>query len=152
MTPPTGLARLLDSLRPSRRRRDERGAVAVWTLIITTTAFIALVGVVGGGGELVNEQANARRVAEQAARAGADELSEGSVRSGGNAVNAGDAITRATQVLKASGWSGTVRVRRSTVAVTATGTRRPTFLPLLGVNTVHIHETGTADAISSPDG
>lgn len=152
MTPPTALTRILARLRRTRRGRDERGAAAVWTLIITTTAFVALVGIVGGGGELVNEQSNARRVAEQAARAGADELSEASARSGGDDVNTGDAIARANQILKASGWSGTVRVEGSTVIVTATGTRKPTFLPLLGVRTVHISETGTADAISSPDG
>jgi Flp pilus assembly protein TadG len=131
---------------------DERGAAAVWTLIITTTAFVALVGIVGGGGELVNEQTNARRVAEQAARAGADELSEASARSGGNSVDTGAAIARAKQILNAAGWSGTVRVHGSQVVVTATGTRKPTFLPLLGIKTVHINETGTADAISSPDG
>ena len=143
---------LLTRLRGRRRRRDERGAAAVWTLIITTTAFVALVGIVGGGGELVNEQSNARRVAEQAARAGADELSEASARSGGDNVNTGDAIARAHQILKTAGWSGSVRVEGSTVIVTATGTRKPTFLPLLGVGTVHISETGTADAISSPGG
>lgn len=152
MTPPTALTHLLTRLRGTHRPRSERGAAAVWTLIITTTAFVALVGIVGGGGELVNEQSNARRVAEQAARAGADELSEASVRSGGDNVNTGDAIARAHQILKTAGWSGSVRVKGSTVIVTATGTREPTFLPLLGVGTVHIRETGTADAISSPGG
>jgi Flp pilus assembly protein TadG len=143
---------LLTQLRGTHRRRGERGAAAVWTLITTTTAFVALVGIVGGGGELVNEQSNARRVAEQAARAGADELSEASARSGGDNVNTGDAIARAHQILRAAGWSGSVRVKGSTVIVTAAGTRNPTFLPLLGVETVHIRETGTADAISSPGG
>jgi Flp pilus assembly protein TadG len=137
---------------PPRRARDERGVAAVWTLIITTTAFVALVGLVGGGGELVNEQVDARRAAEQAARAGADQLSQASVRSGTDHVNAGTAIARAKKVLKSAGWSGTVQVQGSTVIVTATGTRHPTFLPLLGVTSVHIHETGTADAISGPDG
>ena len=152
MTPPIRLTRLPARLRRPRQGRDERGAAAVWTLIITTTAFVALVGLVGGGGELVNEQVNARRVAEQAARAGADELSEASARSGGDNIDTGAAIVRANQILKAAGWSGTVRVQGSRVIVTATGTRTPTFLPLLGVTTVYIHETGTADAISSPDG
>ena len=71
MTAP--VTRLRARLRRTRRGRDESGAAAVWMLIITITAFVALVGIVGGGGELINEQSNARRVAEQAARAGADE-------------------------------------------------------------------------------
>ena len=35
---------LLCRIRAIMRPRDERGAAAVWTLIITTTAFVALVG------------------------------------------------------------------------------------------------------------
>jgi hypothetical protein len=148
----TPLRRLRSRIGVIVRLRDERGAAAVWTLIITTTAFVALVGLVGGGGELVNEQVNARRAAEQAARAGADELSQASLRSGTDYVNPGAAIARAKKVLEDAGWSGAVQVQGSSVSVTALGTRRPTFLPLLGVTSVNIRETGTADAISSPYG
>lgn len=134
-----------------RRRHDERGAAA-WTLIITTTAFVALLGLVGGGGELINERVEARRAAEQAARAGADELSVAAVRSGADAVDAGDAIVRAKGVLHRAGWAGTVRVQGSKVIVTATGTRHPEFLGLLGVGEIRIRESGSAGAISTPDG
>jgi len=135
-----------------RRPRDERGAAAVWTLIITTTAFVALLGLVGGGGELINERVEAKRAAEQAARAGADELSASAVRSGTDAVDAGAAIARAQGVLHRAGWTGTVQVQGSKVIVTATGTRNPQFLGLLGVGAIRISETGSADAISTPDG
>lgn len=138
-------------IRPCRIH-DERGVAAVWLLIVASTAFVALVGLVGGGGELINAQVNARRAAEQAARAGADELSEASLRSGTDSVNAGAAIARAKKILRDAGWSGSVQVQGSKVTVTATGTRRPTFLLLLGVTSVHISETGSADAISGPDG
>lgn len=143
---------LAGRIRTRGRERDERGVAAVWLLIIAATAFVGLVGLVGGGGELINHQVDARRAAEQAARAGADELSEAAIRSGTDEVNTGAAIARARSVLTDSGWTGTVQVRGSTVIVTATGTRKPTFLPLLGVRTVHINEIGTATAISSPDG
>jgi len=141
-----------DTANTTGRPHDERGVAAVWTLIIATTVFTALVALVGGGGELINYQIDARRTAEQAARAGADELSEAAVRSGVDQVNTGAAIARARGLLAASGWSGTVRVRGSAVTVTATGTRQPTFLPLLNVTTVRISETATANAISGPDG
>jgi Flp pilus assembly protein TadG len=133
-----------------RRRRDERGAAA-WTLIITTTAFVALLGLVGGGGELINERVEAKRAAEQAARAGADQLSVSAIRSGTDTIDAGDAIARANGVLHQAGWTGTVRVQGSKVIVTATGTRSPEFLGLLGVGAIRISETGSADAISTPD-
>ncbi|ABM10469.1 hypothetical protein AAur_pTC10020 (plasmid) [Paenarthrobacter aurescens TC1] len=133
-------------------RRDERGAAAAWTLILASTAFVALLGLVGGGGELINDKVEAKRAAEQAARAGADELSASAVRSGSDKVDVGAAIARAKTVLRQSGWSGTVRVNGSEVIVTATDTREPQFLRLLGVGAVQIHETGSADAISTPSG
>jgi Flp pilus assembly protein TadG len=136
----------------SRGPREDRGAAAVWTLIITTTAFVALLGLVGGGGELINERVAAQRAAEQAARAGADQLSASAVRSGTDAVDAGHAIARARGVLHRAGWSGSVRVQGGTVLVTATGTRSPEFLRLLGVGAIRIRETGSAEAISGPDG
>lgn len=135
------------------RRHDERGAAAVWTLIIASTAFVALLGLVGGGGELVNDHVAAKRAAEQAARAGADELSQAAVvHDSTDRVNVGDAIARAKQVLQQAGWSGTVQVNGSEVTVTATGTREPQFLRLLGVGVVQIQETGSANAISTPNG
>jgi hypothetical protein len=120
--------------------------------MLTSTAFVALLGLVGGGGELINERVEAKRAAEQAARAGADELSGSAVRSGSDRVDTGAAIARAQGVLRAAGWSGTVRVQGSQVVVTATGTREPQFLGLLGVGAIEIRETGSADAISTPDG
>lgn len=149
---PDGPARRIRSTRPAQRVRDERGAAAVWTMIIVTTAFIGLMGLVGGGGELINERVEAKRAAEQAARAGADELSASAVRSGSDQVDAGEAIARATSVLHQAGWSGSVEVQGSRVVVTATGSRKPQLLSLLGVRAIQISETGTADAISTPDG
>jgi Flp pilus assembly protein TadG len=146
------LARRTRRARDSDRRRDERGVAAVWTLILTSTAFVALLGLVGGGGELINERVEAKRAAEQAARAGADELSASAVRSGSDQVDTRAAVVRAQGVLRAAGWSGTVRVQGSEVVVTATGTREPEFLGLLGVGAIKIRETGSADAISTPDG
>ncbi|MEP9385543.1 hypothetical protein [Nocardioides sp. KR10-350] len=125
----------------------------MWTLILASTAFVALLGLVGGGGELVNDHVAAKRAAEQAARAGADELSQAAVvHDSTDRVNTGQAIVRAKTVLRQAGWSGTVRVSGSKVIVTATGTREPRFLSLLGVGVVQIQETGSADAISTPSG
>lgn len=136
----------------ARRHRDNRGAAAVWTLILATTAFTALVGLVGGGGELINERVEAKRAAEQAARAGADVLSAAAVRSARDDLDNRRAIGRAAGVLHAAGWGGTARVRGSEVVVTASGSRSPALLSLLGVGGITISETGSADAISTPNG
>ena len=61
-------------------------------------------------------------------------------------------FAHAKGVLHRAGWTGTVRVQGSKVTVTATGTRNPEFLGLLGVGAIRISETGSADAISTPDG
>lgn len=135
-----------------RRQSDERGVAAVWTLIIASAVFIPLIGLVGGGGELVNEQVSARRAAEQAARAGADALSEASLRSGVDRVDAGTAIARANQMLTTAGWSGSVQVEGSRVIVTVDDIRSPPFLSFLGLGHTPVRETGIADAITSPDG
>lgn len=140
------------SRRHSDRKRDDRGAAAVWTLILATTAFTALVGLVGGGGELINERVEAKRVAEQAARAGADALSASAVRSGRDDLNRQEAIGRANHLLRSAGWGGSATVRNDQVVVTATGSRSPALLNLLGISGVTISETGTADAISTPNG
>ena len=145
------LGRCWDTVR-RRPVRDERGAAAVWTLILTVTAFTALVGLVGGGGELINDRVQAKRVAEQAARAGADALSASAVRSGRDDLDRSAALARANEVLRASGWDGKIRIHGNEVVVTATGTRSPELLGLLGVTRVHISQTGSAHPISTPDG
>ncbi len=124
----------------------------MWTMIIATTAFVALMALVGGGGELINERVEAKRAAEQAARAGADELSASAVRSGSDQVDAGEAIARANSVLHEAGWSGSVNVQGSRVVVAVDDSRSPQFLSLIGVGAIQINETGSADAISTPDG
>lgn len=154
-SPQPAVADWLDRCREAlwrRGNRDERGAAAVWTLILTVTAFTALLGLVGGGGELINDRVEAKRVAEQAARAGADALSAPAVRSGHESVDRGEALARAHVVLRASGWDGKVRINGTEVVVTASGTRSPELLGLLGVSRVHISQTGSAKAISTPDG
>ena len=135
------------------RRRAEIGAAGVWTLLVALGMFPLVLGMVVDGGTAIGDRVSAKRAAEQAARAGADELSVGAVRSGRDAVDADRAAARARRLLAQSGWKGDVAVSGATVRVTVTGPPTKTkFLTLMGVTSFPVTVTGAATAITGPDG
>jgi len=74
---------------PSRRSRsDDRGSIALW-VIIFTFAVIVLVALMVDGGQLMNEKERAADVAEQAARAAANDVSVADLRAGKVAIATG---------------------------------------------------------------
>ena len=130
------------------RARDERGVAAVWTLLSAASVFVLLLGLVFDGGNVIDARLEAKRAAEQAARAGADELR--GTRSGVESVDAETAAARAQEILRRAGWSGTVQVRGLQVRVTATGGEPTVFLGVLGIHRLPVNETGSATAITGP--
>ena len=132
------------------QQNRERGAVAVWTLLLASGAFTILLGLVVDGGNVVDARLEAKRVAEQAARAGADELSAVAVRSGADNLDAGRARDRARDLAAQSGWQATVEVDGTTVRVTVSGTTHTQFLGVLGIQSFPVKETGAARAVTAP--
>jgi Flp pilus assembly protein TadG len=130
------------------RSRDERGVAAVWTLLSAAGVFVLLLGLVFDGGSVIDARLEAKRAAEQAARAGADELR--GARSGVEGVDADAAAARAQEMLRRAGWSGTVHVQGTRVHVTATGAEPTVFLGVLGIDRLPVGETGTATAVTGP--
>jgi Flp pilus assembly protein TadG len=67
----------------SRRmpKGTERGSVTLWLVIFTIAAFVLLAFVVDGG-QYMNARERAADIAEQAARAGIDQMPVSSIRSG----------------------------------------------------------------------
>lgn len=129
-------------------RPDEDGAAAtVWALLIVAGAFVVLLGLVVDGGQSLDDRAEASRVAAQAARRGADELSAASVRNGGDAVAARRAQAAAAGFLTAARQHGTVRVDGDQVAVTITGRTPTRFLSVIGIGSFPIRQTRTAEGI-----
>jgi Flp pilus assembly protein TadG len=61
--------------------RGDRGSVSLWVVIFTFTTLALLVLVVDGG-QTMNAKSRAADIAEQAARAAADDLSVGDLRTG----------------------------------------------------------------------
>lgn len=133
--------------RPSRR--DERGVISVWTILMASGVFLVLLGLVYDGGNAMNERIEAHRAAEQAARAAADEMR--GVRDGTEGINQSTAEARASQVLQQAGWTGTVRIDGLDVTVRVTGKSDNAFLGAIGFSSFPVDETGTATSITGPD-
>jgi len=130
-------------------RRDERGVISVWTIMMASGVFLILLGLVYDGGNAMNERIEAHRAAEQAARAAADEMR--GVRDGAEGINRATATARANQVLSQAGWSGTVRIEGLEVTVRVTGRSDNAFLGVIGFPSFPVDETGTATSITGPN-
>ena len=131
------------------RRSDERGVVSTWTILVASGVFVVLLGLVYDGGNAMNNRIAAHRAAEQAARAGADEMR--GVRDGTEGINESTATARANRILAQAGWNGTVTIDQLDVTVRVTGTSDNVFLNVLGFDTFPIDETGTATSITGPN-
>lgn len=110
--------------------------------------FLLLFGLVYDGGSVIDARLEAKRAAEQAARAGADELR--GARSGQETVDAEAAAGRAHDILRRAGWTGTVQVNGTEVRVRVTGQEPTVFLGVVGIEAFGVDETGAATAITGP--
>lgn len=132
-------------------RRNERGSVSIWALLLTSGAFTVMLGLVVDGGYAIDARLDASRVAGQAARLGADQLSAGSVRSGGDDVNSAAARQRVRRYLAETGHAGTVIVRGDRVTVTITSTSPVRILGVLGIDSFPVKESVTAEGITDTE-
>jgi len=113
-----------------------------------TGVFLLLLGLVYDGGSVIDARLEAKRAAEQAARAGVDELR--GARSGEETVDAEAAAERARDILGRTGWTGTVQIDGTEVRVRVTGQEATVFLGVVGIESFSIDETGAATAITGP--
>lgn len=129
--------------------------MATVLLLLLTPAVFALGGLVLDGGTHLAARQRTAGLAEQAARAGADQLDTSALRSTGTATVHEPAARAA-----ACRYAGTVEpdaVCTATVTASPTGpqvqvrlrTRTPTvLLGLVGINTLHTDGVGVAQAVS----
>ena len=132
-------------------RRDDRGSVSIWALLLTSGAFTLLLGLIVDGGHLIDARLEASRVAAQAARLGADQLSAGSVREGGDAVNGEIAAAEARRYLAAADHRGTVGIQGDRVTVTVTGTSPARILSVIGIDSFPVEESETAQGVTEAE-
>ena len=126
-----------------RRRRDE-GTVTAFTVLLTT-ALLACAGLVLDGGLALSARVRAVAVAQEAARAGAQQVDLDAYRTSGTvALRPDAAIAAAAAHLAAVGVSGQVSATTDAVTVTVTTTQPTRLLGLIGVTALHV--TGHASA------
>lgn len=145
--PPTASATLAA---PRRASRSERGAAAA-VIVLFTIALMSVAGLVIDGGYALGAQRRAMNAAEQAARAGADQLDQGALRDGEVRVDAGKAQAAALSYLAGAGLHGKVTVSGGTVTVTASTDQDTTLLRIVGINSIPITVTASARSIDEDD-
>ena len=131
----------------------ECGSVALYMALIAV-GLLMMAGLVVDGGAAIAARARAVDVSEQAARAGADALSQSSLRVGGPGgltADPGVARAAAVRVLAAADATGDVQVSGATVTVTARVFRRAAVLSAVGVGDLSQTQTSTAAALYGTD-
>jgi Flp pilus assembly protein TadG len=130
--------------------RDERGAAAVFVMLMTVALLVGA-GLVIDGGYALAERRQLNSQAEQAARVGADALDQASLRDGGTpVVDPARARSAAARYLADVGATGTtVSVTGNIVTVTIAGHVETTILSIAGVTRIAVSASASAASIDA---
>lgn len=127
---------------PTARHRD-RGSISAFVVSLFVV-FVACAALVVDGGRFVGARSNAADVAENAARAGAQELRE--IRAGAYVIDPPRAVARARAFLSSEGLTGAVTADSQRVTVSVTSSVSPAMLGLFGVGARSFTVTRSATA------
>ena len=129
------------------RKTDEHGSISGFVVILTMT-FVACAGLAIDGGRMLTMRTQLADSAENAARAGAQEVT--SLRSGNPELNVVAATQVAEEYLSNFKISGVVNADLNQVTVTTNAKVQMTLLGLFGVNNKYITVTRTAQPFTNP--
>lgn len=130
----------------------ERGSATIFVVGFAIVLF-AGAGLAIDGGRAINARDRATDVAEQAARAGADQLDQRTLRNGGKVVLDQEAArTRADSFVAAAGYTATTATAADSVTVRASATYRTALLGIVGINTIDVSGIATASPNTGNDG
>ncbi len=131
-----------------RRPHAERGAIGVF-LAVLVPGLLLIIGLAVDGGAKVAAAQRANAIADEAARAGGQALDVSAALTGDVRVDPAAAVTAAQDYLDRNDVPGAVTVvDGDTVRVTTTITEPTTFLGLIGISTLTVEGSGTADLIT----
>ncbi len=135
------------------REHPERGSLSVYVVIIAAVLML-VAGLCIEGGRVLNARATMADQAEQAARAGVQQLSMAKLRGSGEALTDPSAASSAARsYLARSGAAKTSTVKASSDRVSVTVERDvpTTMLRLVGVPSIHVSVTGEAHNAFGPE-
>ncbi len=133
------------------RRRRDGGSMSVFVIGLAAVLF-GVAGLAIDGGRVINARDRAYDVAEQAARAGANQINVETLRQNGTVVldqGAAQSAARA-YVLKNSGYTitGGSGSTATTVTVALKATIPTTLLSIVNISSLNIEASATASAVS----
>jgi Flp pilus assembly protein TadG len=131
------------------RASGDTGSLSVFVVGLVLV-LMALAGLVVDGGRAVNARAAAADDAEQAARAGANQLDQNALRASGRVViDPAAAQVAATNFLAARGYARgevSVDIQPNSVRVAVSDDIDTTLLALVNIDTFHVTGSATARA------
>ena len=129
--------------------RDERGSITAFVAVVAT-ALVLVAGMAYDGGQVIAAHNAARNDAEQAARAGAQQIDLAHLRQTNEPrLDPAEAESAALAYLARSGSTGTVAVDDASITVTVTRTQALLILP--GADrTITVSETASAVEEAGP--
>lgn len=128
------------------RQRDERGSISAF-VVAMTAAVVLCAGLVFDGGRLVEARVEAADLAQNAARAGAQQTSK--LRGSSIELDPSAAASAAKTYLASQGAVGSVAIVGDEVVVTVTVTRTMTLLGAAGVGPKTVTATRSAQGVSA---
>ena len=134
---------------PRHRQPDaERGAIGVF-LAVLVPGLLLIIGLAVDGGAKVAATQRANAIADEAARAGGQALDVSAALAGQVRVDPAAAVAAAEDYLARNEVSGAVTVvDGDTLRVTTRVTEPTAFLGLIGISTLTVEGSGTADLIT----
>lgn len=131
----------------SGNSRYEIGSISGFVMVLSMT-FVACAGLAFDGGRMIAARVEATDAAENAARAGAQQVT--SLRSGNPSIDENSAIIAAHQFLESIGITGAATADENSVTVTTNIKVPMTLLGLFGVRDKSVSAVRSAQPVTSP--
>ncbi len=122
---------------------DEPGSLTAFMAVLAVSLFV-LIGLVVDTGRAIAARSAAMDAAQQAARAGAGQLSVAALRSGQVVIDPSEAVMAADAYLSSVGQIGTTSVFGQTVTVHIVGQDPTVILGIVGIDRIGISVTARA--------
>ena len=137
---------------PASEPASERGSISVF-LAVLVPGLLLIIGLAVDGGAKVAATQRANAIADEAARAGGQALDIPAALTGELRVDPAAAVLAAQDYLDRNNVEGAVTVvDGDSLQVTVTVTEPTSFLGLIGIPTLTVQGSGTADLITDQNG